>query len=243
MNTKRIALITGANKGIGFETARQLGKQEVTILIGARDAAKGEAAAARLRGEGLDVRSLPLDVTETDSIRRAVDKVTQEFGRLDILINNAGVMVDDQTKKVSEQSLDAWRTTFDTNVFGLVATTQAFLPLLRKSAAGRIVNLSSILGSNTLHSDPQSPIYDFKVPAYNVSKSAVNAYTVQLAYELRDAPIKVNAAHPGWVKTEMGGEGATMELPDGAKTSVALATPAADGPTGSYTHMGEALPW
>ena len=243
MNTKRIALITGANKGIGFETARQLGQQQVTILLGARDAAKGEAAAAKLRGEGLDVRALPLDVTDTDSIRRAVDKVAQEFGRLDILINNAGVMVDDQTKKVSEQSLDAWRTTFDTNVFGLIATTQSFLPLLRKSAAGRIVNLSSILGSNTLHSDPQSPIYDFKVPAYNVSKSAVNAYTVQLAYELRDTPIKVNAAHPGWVKTEMGGEGATMELPDGAKTSVALATLAANGPTGSYTHMGEALPW
>jgi NAD(P)-dependent dehydrogenase (short-subunit alcohol dehydrogenase family) len=243
MSTKRIALITGANKGIGFETARQLGQQQVTILLGARDAAKGEAAAAKLRGEGLDVRALPLDVTDTVSIRRAVDNVAQEFGRLDILINNAGVMVDDQTKKVSEQSLDAWRTTFDTNVFGLVATTQAFLPLLRKSAAGRIVNLSSILGSNTLHSDPQSPIYDFKVPAYNVSKSAVNAYTVQLAYELRDTPIKVNAAHPGWVKTEMGGEGATMELPDGAKTSVALATLAADGPTGSYTHMGEALPW
>ncbi len=243
MNTKRIALITGANKGIGFETARQLGQQQVTILLGARDPAKGEAAAGKLRGEGLDVRALPLDVTNTDSIRRAVEKVAQEFGRLDILINNAGVMVDDQTKKVSEQSLDAWRTTFDTNVFGLIATTQGFLPLLLKSAAGRIVNLSSILGSNTLHSDPQSPIYDFKVPAYNVSKSAVNAYTVQLAYELRDTPIKVNAAHPGWVKTEMGGEGATMELPDGAKTSVTLATLATDGPTGSYTHMGEALPW
>jgi NAD(P)-dependent dehydrogenase (short-subunit alcohol dehydrogenase family) len=243
MNTKRIALITGANKGIGFETARQLGQQQVTILLGARDPAKGEAAAAKLRGEGLDVRALPLDVTDAASIQRTVDKVAQEFGRLDILINNAGVMVDDQTKKVSEQSLDAWRTTFDTNVFGLVATTQAFLPLLRKSAAGRIVNLSSILGSNTLHSDPQSPIYDFKVPAYNVSKSAVNAYTVQLAYELRDTPIKVNAAHPGWVKTEIGGEGATMELPDGAKTSVSLATLAADGPTGSYTHLGEALPW
>jgi NAD(P)-dependent dehydrogenase (short-subunit alcohol dehydrogenase family) len=243
MNTKRIALITGANKGIGFETAGQLGQQQVTVLLGARDAAKGEAAAAKLRAEGLDVRALPLDVTDAKSIQRAVDKVAQEFGRLDILINNAGVMVDDQTKKVSEQSLDAWRTTFDTNVFGLVATTQAFLPLLRKSAAGRIVNLSSILGSNALHSDPQSPIYDFKLPAYNVSKSAVNAYTVQLAYELRDTPIKVNAAHPGWVKTEMGGEGATMELPDGAKTSVGLATLPADGPTGSYTHLGEALPW
>ncbi|MEO8429205.1 MAG: SDR family oxidoreductase [Verrucomicrobiota bacterium] len=243
MNTKRIALITGANKGIGFETARQLGQQQITVLIGARDAAKGEAAAAKLRNEGLDARPLQLDVTVAESIRSTVDKVAQEFGRLDILVNNAGVMAEDQTKKVSEQSLSAWRTTFETNLFGVVAVTQAFLPLLRKSKAGRIVNLSSILGSNTLHSDPQSPIYDFKVPAYNVSKSAVNAYTVQLAYELRDTPIKVNAAHPGWVKTEMGGEGATMELADGAKTSVNLATLPADGPSGAYIHLGEKLPW
>jgi len=243
MNTKRIALITGANKGIGFETARQLGKQQITVLLGARDAAKGEAAAAKLRAEGLEARALELDVTVSASIQRAADKVAQEFGRLDILVNNAGVMTDDQTKKVSEQSLSTWRTTFETNVFGVVAVTQAFLPLLRKSEAGRIVNLSSILGSNTLHSDPQSPIYDFKLPAYNVSKSAVNAYTVQLAYELRDTPIKVNAAHPGWVKTEMGGEGATMELADGAKTSVALATLPADGPSGAYIHLGETLPW
>jgi len=243
MNTKRIALITGANKGIGFETARQLGQQQITVLLGARDAAKGEAAAAKLRAEGLDARALELDVTVSASIQRAADKVAQEFGRLDILVNNAGVMTDDQTKKVSEQSLSAWRTTFETNVFGVVSVTQAFLPLLRKSEAGRIVNLSSILGSNTLHSDPQSPIYDFKLPAYNVSKSAVNAYTVQLAHELRDTPIKVNAAHPGWVKTEMGGEGATMELADGAKTSVALATLPADGPSGAYIHLGETLPW
>jgi len=243
MNTKRIALVTGANKGIGFETARQLGRQQITVLLGARDAAKGEEAATKLRAEGLDVHALQLDVTDAASIRRAVDKIAQDFDRLDILINNAGVMIDDQTKKVSEQSLAAWRTTFDTNVFGVVATTQAFLPLLRKSDAGRIVNLSSILGSNTLHSDPQSPIYDFKLPAYNVSKSALNAYTVQLAHELRDTSIKVNAAHPGWVKTEMGGEGATMELADGAKTSVALATLPSDGPTGAYIHLGEALPW
>ena len=243
MNTKRIALITGANKGIGFETARQLGQQQISVLLGARDAAKGEAAAAKLRAEGLDARAVELDVTVSASIQRAADKVAQEFGRLDILVNNAGVMTDDQTKKVSEQPLSAWRATFETNLFGVVAVTQAFLPLLRKSEAGRIVNLSSILGSNALHSDPQSPIYDFKVPAYNVSKSAVNAFTVQLAYELRDTPIKVNAAHPGWVKTEMGGEGATMELADGAKTSVALATLPADGPSGAYIHLGETLPW
>jgi NAD(P)-dependent dehydrogenase (short-subunit alcohol dehydrogenase family) len=243
MNTKRIALVTGANKGIGFETARQLGQQQTTVLLGARDAAKGEAAAAKLRAEGIDAQALQLNVTDAASIQRAVEKVTQQFGRLDILINNAGVMVDDQTKRVSEQSLSTWRTTFETNLFGLVATTQAFLPLLRKSDAGRIVNLSSILGSNTLHSDPQSPIYDFKVAAYNVSKAAVNAYTVQLAYELRDTHIKVNAAHPGWVKTELGGEGATMEIGEGAKTSVDLATLPADGPNGAYVHLGQPLPW
>ena len=152
-------------------------------------------------------------------------------------------MLDDENKKVSEQSLETWRKTFDTNVFGLIATTQAFLPLLRKSEAGRIVNLSSILGSITFHATPGSPVYDNKVAAYNVSKSAVNAYTVQLAYELKDSKIKVNAAHPGWVKTEMGGAGATMELPDGAKTSVALATSGGDGPNGAYVHLGETLPW
>jgi NAD(P)-dependent dehydrogenase (short-subunit alcohol dehydrogenase family) len=140
--------------------------------------------------------------------------------------------------------MSAWRETFDTNFFGLIETTQAFLPLLRQSDAGRIVNLSSILGSITLHAQPGSPIYDNKsVSAYNVSKAAVNAYTVQLAYELKDTNIKVNAAHPGWVKTEMGGEGAMMEIVDGAKTSLALATLDADGPNGTFVHMGERLPW
>jgi NAD(P)-dependent dehydrogenase (short-subunit alcohol dehydrogenase family) len=243
MNTPKIALITGANKGIGLETARQLAQQKIIVLIGARDAAKGESAAKTLRDEGLDARALTIDVSDGASIQRAADSVAKEFGQLDILINNAGVMLDEPTKAVSAQSLETWRTTFDTNVFGLIATTQAFLPLLRKSEAGRIVNLSSILASNTLHLDPASPIYDFKLPAYNVSKSTVNAWTVQLAYELRDTPIKVNAAHPGWVKTEMGGEGAQMEIPDGAKTSVALATLGADGPNGTYQHAGEVLPW
>jgi len=243
-NNKKIALITGSNKGIGLETARQLGKQDITVLIGARDPKKSEAAAKELRQEGLDARALEIDVNQTESIRKAVERVERDFGRLDILINNAGIGLDDQNKKVSEQSLETWRKTFDTNLFGLIATTHAFLPLLRKSEAGRIVNLSSILGSITLHATPGSPIYDFKVmPAYNVSKSAVNAYTVQLAYELKDSKIKVNAAHPGWVKTELGGEGATMELPDGAKTSVALATIGEDGPNGTYVHMGETLPW
>jgi NAD(P)-dependent dehydrogenase (short-subunit alcohol dehydrogenase family) len=240
---KTIALITGANKGIGLETARQLGKQNIRVLLGARDPAKGEAAASQLRKEGIDAAAIEIDVSSAESIKKAAADVARETGHLDILINNAGVMIDDNKKKVSEQSLDTWRKTFDTNLFGLIATTQAFLPLLRKSNAGRIVNLSSILGSIALHATPGSPIYDFKVPAYNVSKSAVNAYTVQLAYELKDSKIKVNAAHPGWVKTELGGEGANMEIVDGARTSVALATVGEDGPNGAYIHMGEPLPW
>ena len=243
MSTKKIALITGANKGIGLETARQLGKQGITVLAGARDEAKANQAAAELRKEGLDVHGIVIDVNDEGSIQKVFSRIERDYGRLDILVNNAGVMLDDQKKKPSEQSIDVWRGTFETNLFGLIATTQALLPLLRKSAAGRIVNLSSILGSITLHATPGSPIYDSKQPAYDVSKSAVNAYTVHLAWELKDTPIKVNAAHPGWVKTEMGGDGATMEIQDGAKTSVALATLGADGPNGGYLHMGETLPW
>jgi len=243
MTKNKIALITGANKGIGLETARQLARQNIVVLIGARDLDKGKTAAESLVEEDLDARPIEIDVTQQNSIRQAAAQVEQEFGRLDILINNAGVMLDDPKKKLSEQSLDVWRRTFETNLFGLIATTQAFLPLLRKSDTGRIVNLSSILGSITLHATPGSPIYDFKTVAYDVSKSAVNAYTVHLAYELKDSKVKVNAAHPGWVKTELGGEGATMEITEGAKTSVALATIGDEGPSGAYIHLGQTLPW
>jgi len=244
MDKKKIALITGANKGIGLETARQLGKQDITVLVGARDSRKGKAAADELRKDGVDAHAIEIDVSDPASIKAAAAHVAREFGRLDILVNNAGVMIDDKKKKVSEQTLATWRETFETNFFGLIATTNAFLPLLRESEAGRIVNLSSILGSITFHSTPGSPVYESKnYASYNVSKSAVNAYTVQLAYELKDTKIKVNAAHPGWVKTDMGGEGAMMEIEDGAKTSVALATIGSNGPNGAYMHMGEPLPW
>jgi NAD(P)-dependent dehydrogenase (short-subunit alcohol dehydrogenase family) len=133
--------------------------------------------------------------------------------------------------------------TFDTNFFGTIELTQVLLPLIKKAPAGRIVNLSSILGSLTLHADPNSPIAGSKAFAYNASKAALNMFTVHLAHELRNTNIKVNSAHPGWVKTEMGTDAATMEIPDGAKTSVQLATLAADGPTGGYFHMGDPLPW
>ena len=240
----KIALITGANKGIGFETARQLAKSGgIHVILAARDHAKGVASALTLQGEGLDVEALTLDVTQPASIAAAAREIGAKYGRLDILINNAGIAVQDGSKTVSEQPLETWRKTFDTNLFALIAVTQAFLPLLKKSDAGRIVNLSSILASLTLHSDPTSTIYDFKMPAYNVSKTAVNGWTVQLAYELRGTKIKVNAAHPGYVKTDMGGPSAPMEIVDGAKTSVALALLDAQGPNGAYIHMGETLPW
>ena len=244
MNNKKTALITGANKGIGLETARQLGKQDVTVLIGARDSGKGKAAVEELRQDGVDAHAVEIDVSDSASIKAAAEKVARDFGRLDILINNAGVMTDDKKKQVSEQALETWRETFDTNLFGVIETTQAFLPLLRKSEAGRIVNLSSILGSTEYHATPGSPVYDAKnTPAYNVSKAALNAYTVQLAHELKGTKVKVNAAHPGWVKTDMGGEEAPMDIENGAKTSVALATLNGDGPNGAFVHMGESLPW
>ena len=241
-NLKKIALVTGATRGIGLETVRQLATAGVHVLLAGRDAGRADDAALTLSKAGLPVESIALDVTNPGSIAEAVAEVTRNFGRLDILVNNAGVFIDDFTKTPSEQSLETWRTTFDTNLFGVVAVTQAFLPLLRKSEAGRIVNVSSGLGSLALHSDPASPIYDYKVPAYNVSKTALNGWTVHLAHELRNTPIKVNAIHPGSVKTDMN-NGGELDIVTGAKSSVGMALLDAAGPTGSFTHLGEMLPW
>lgn len=239
----KVALVTGANKGIGFETARQLGKLGIKVLLGARDLAKGEAAAATLKAEGLDVTPILLDVTDSAGIVVAARKVEAEYGKLDILVNNAGINLETFADKPSTTSQVTLRSTFDANFFGVVELTQTFLPLVLKSEAGRIVNLSSILGSLGEHSDPKSFVYNVTMLAYNSSKTALNAFTVHLAQELRETPVKVNAVHPGWVKTEMGGEGAPMELTDGAKTSVELATLAADGPTGGFFHLGQTLAW
>jgi NAD(P)-dependent dehydrogenase (short-subunit alcohol dehydrogenase family) len=252
MATKeKVAFITGGNKGIGLETARGLGKLGITVLIGSRDAAKGTAAAARLRAEGFEkIEAVQFDVTRPEDHEAIARHLEERYGKLDILINNAGVMLEDTdfgapggfntTPTVAQ---DILRRTFDTNFFAVVALTQTLLPLIRKAPAGRIVNLSSVLGSLTLHADPSSPIYTKKSFAYDASKTALNAFTVHLAQALANTPIKVNSAHPGWVKTEMGGEAAPMELSEGGKTSVQLATLPDDGPTGSYIHLGEPLPW
>ncbi len=212
------------------------------MLLAGRDRDKAVQAALALQAEGLPVEAIALDVTNDASIAAAVEDVAQRHGRLDILVNNAGVFIDDMGKAPSEQTLSTWRTTFDTNLFAVVATTQAFLPLLRRSDAARIVNVSSILGSIAEHLDPASPIYNYKVPAYDASKTALNAWTVHLAHELRDTAIKVNAIHPGSVKTDMNANG-DLDIVTGAKSSVAMALVGADGPTGSYTHLGETLRW
>ena len=241
-NSDKVALVTGATRGIGFETARQLANAGIHVLLGGRDRDKAVAAALKLQAEGLQVEAIAIDVANDASIAQAAQDVTRRHGRLDILVNNAGVLRDDAQRKPSEQSLSTWRETFDTNVFGVVATTQAFLPLLRQAPAARIVNVSSLLGSVAANNDPASPIYDIKLPAYNVSKSAVNAWTVQLAHELKDTAIKVNAVHPGSVKTDMNAAG-DLDVADGARTSVRMALLDADGPTGGFVFFEETLPW
>ncbi|HEY7306483.1 MAG TPA: SDR family oxidoreductase [Bryobacteraceae bacterium] len=243
-HTKKIALVTGANKGLGLEMARQLGQEGVTVVLAARDPQKGEAAVEKLRKDGLDVQFLKLDVTRKEDHTAAAAFLEQKFGRLDILINNAGIAPEPLgAGKTSTTDGDVLRRTFETNFFGPVALTQTLLPLLEKSDAARIVNMSSILGSQGLHADPQSPIYDFKALAYDASKAALNSFTIHLAHELKNTNIKINSAHPGWVKTDMGTDAAPMELPEGGKTGVDLALLNEDGPTGGFFHLGKTLPW
>ncbi|WP_337104300.1 SDR family oxidoreductase [Paenibacillus sp. YIM B09110] len=236
MNNK-IALITGAYKGIGLEIGRQLGRQGVTVLLGARSLAKAEEAAAGLQAENIHAYGVELDVTNANHIGSVASHIEKEYGKLDILINNAGTYLDHLGNNV-----DVMRSTFEVNVFGAQALTEAVLHLLKASPEGRVVNQSSILGSvGTILSDE---MYGSRsVPAYTTSKAALNAWTAQLSIALRDTNIKVNACHPGWVKTDMGGEHAPMEVHEGAETAVSLATLQADGPTGGFFHRGEALPW
>lgn len=246
MSEKKIALITGANRGIGFETARQLGAQGIKVLVGARGADKGKEAESKLKAEGFDAEFILLDVDDAQTHRTAAQYIAENFGRLDILINNAAVSLDETENggyvPASRTSGEIFRKTFDTNFFNTIALTQELIPLIKKSEAGRIVFLSSGLGSLNLHSDPQSPIYDYKVPAYDISKTALNGYAVHLAYELKDTNIKVNAAHPGSVVTDMNANG-ELTVEEGAKTSVSLATLPADGYTGKFIYLGNELPW
>ena len=245
---QKVAFITGGNRGLGFQTALDLKNENVKVVIGSRNSAQGQQAVEKLRAAGVDADFIPFDITKSSDHKAAYDYFNSKYGRLDILVNNAGVAggtfpSEGPEHRASDVPLDLLRRVFETNFFSTVALTQTLLPLIKKSSAGRIVNLSSILGSLTLHANPKSPIYDAKSFAYDASKTALNAFTIHLAYELRNTNIKVNSAHPGWVKTDMGGEQAPMELADGAKTSVGLATLPDDGPSGGYFHLDKALPW
>ena len=244
-NDKKVALVTGANRGIGLETARQLGQQGITVVVAARSQAAADETTARLKAEGVDAVAVKLDVTNAADRAAAAKTIGDKFGKLDILINNAGVGAQGDMFEltVSETTEEELQAVFGTNVFSTVGVTRAFLPLLKKSDAGRIVNLSSILGSLTLHADPNSPIASVKTFAYDASKSALNAFTIHLAAELKDTKIKVNSAHPGWVHTDMGGSAAPMNVVEGAKTEVQLATLPESGPTGGFFHLGEAIAW
>jgi len=242
---KKVALISGANRGIGFETARQLGQKGITVIVAARTHRAAKEAADKLLAENLEAYPVTLDVTRDEDRKAAAGFVADKFGKLDILVNNAAIggeggLLNPRTIETTKSELQS---VFNTNLFSVVAVTREFLPLLKKSPAGRIVNLSSILGSLTLQAMPGSPIASMKAFAYNASKTALNQFTVHLAAELKGTNIKVNSAHPGWVKTELGTQHAHLEIPEGGKTSVELALIGPEGPNGKFIHNGQELPW
>jgi len=235
--SKRIALVTGSNRGIGFETARELGRANMTIFIGSRDKTPGEKAAGGLRAEGIDARAIVLDVTDPNTIDAAAGEVNRQFGKLDVLVNNAGILV--EWMEPSQCTIENLRRTFETNFFGLFAVTQAFLPLLKRSHAGRIVNVSSTLGSLT----KMEGSHENKYFAYSASKAAVNMLTVLFGRELRRTGIKVNSAAPGYTATEMNDYKGTQTVQEGTVASFRLATLPEDGPTGSFMEAQGLVPW
>jgi NAD(P)-dependent dehydrogenase (short-subunit alcohol dehydrogenase family) len=228
--TTTIALITGANKGIGLETARQFGVRGFTVLAGARDEERGQEAERALRADGTDATFVRLDVTDDASVRRAAGWIEREYGRLDILVNNAGIA---RGNPPSQTDLDAMREVYEVNVYGVIRVTNAMLPLLRRAPAARIVNVSSEVGSITSMTDPAGPLAQMPAGlAYPSSKAALNMITAMYARELRDTPIKVNAANPGYTKTDLNRNSGFRSVTEGAEASVYLATLPADGPSG-----------
>ncbi|MET8162233.1 SDR family oxidoreductase [Sphaerisporangium sp. NPDC005289] len=250
---RRVALITGANKGIGHATAGRLAALGMTVLVGARNPGRGQDAAAALRAAGGDAHALTLDVTDPETIRRAATWVEERFGRLDVLVNNAGIagagmdhVAPELARGEIPSSVDTGmvRAVFETNVFGVIAVTNAMLPLLRRSPAPRVVNLSSTGASLTITSDPDGPLAGLpQSAAYVPSKTALNALTVQYASELREAGILVNAACPGFCATDINNFRGHRTAAQGAAVVVRLATLGADGPTGGFFSEDGPVPW
>jgi NAD(P)-dependent dehydrogenase (short-subunit alcohol dehydrogenase family) len=241
----KIALVTGGNKGIGFETVRQLAKQNIKVLIGARNEQEGKNTEEILRGESLNVEFIKLDISDSQDIENAKAYIESEYGKLDILINNAAVFLDGEWfgNNVESVPMKTLRDTFDINYFGTIELTQALLPFIKKSDAGRIVNISSLSGSFGVHLDENHWLYQLKPYAYSASKTALNQFTVFLANALKETNVKVNAASPGWVKTSIGSDQAPLTPEEGAKTGVALALLDDNGPTGTFSQSGEVFPW
>jgi NAD(P)-dependent dehydrogenase (short-subunit alcohol dehydrogenase family) len=238
----QIFLVTGASKGIGFETARQLIEKGHDVIVGARTFEKAKSAVLKL---GPKAYPFKLDVTKMEDRQAVVKFISEKWKKLDGLINNAGVFLekDFDVSNAATVEMNILKETFESNFFGLIELTQKCIPLLKKADVGRIVNVTSLLGSLNLHADKSSPIYGLKSLAYNSSKTALNAFTVHLAHALLNTNIKVNSVNPGWVKTDMGGEMAPMLVGEGAKTSVEMALLGIKGPSGKYVHLGEIIPW
>jgi NAD(P)-dependent dehydrogenase (short-subunit alcohol dehydrogenase family) len=239
---KRVALVTGANRGIGFEIARQLAQKEMTILIGARNDEAGREARNKLADQGLDVHSIRIDVTDPTTVESAMGRIKDEFGRLDVLVNNAGIMIDPNTRLL-ELSVNSLQSTLETNTLGPLLLCQASVPLMKANHYGRIVNMSSTMGSLDEITNPDLRYLQFPCPGYRLSKTLLNAITVLLARELRYSNILVNSACPGLVNTEIGGDQAPLTPPQGAATPVWLATLPDDGPTGGFFCEQQPIPW
>lgn len=239
---KRVALVTGGNRGIGYAIGRSLAQRGITVILGVRDPNKGATTCSRLQGEGLDVNFELLDVTDEDSLQMAVKHIQAQFDRLDILVNNAGIMIDG-----SENALDVSRRTIEktllTNVVGPLLLCRNCIVLMKAGGYGRIVNMSSTLGSLSEIADPDSAYAGVGTPAYRLSKAALNAITTLIAKEVRDDNILVNSACPGWVRTDMGGDQAPLTPEQGADTPVWLATLPDGGPTGGFYRERTRIPW
>lgn len=243
MNAKKIALVTGGNKGIGREIVRNLAGAGCTVLLGSRNAERGQEAVRQLKRAGVDdVHFLEIDVTRQETIAAAAKQIEGEYGRLDILINNAGINLRGDGLP-GAADVGAVQKVFDTNFFGVLRVAQTMLPLLRKSAAGRIVNISSGLGSLTFNSDPAWAGREVKLIGYNASKAALNMLTVHLAYEVRDTKIKVNSANPGYTKTDLNHNQGTQPVEVGAIEATRLALLDEDGPTGQSFSKDGPDPW
>jgi NAD(P)-dependent dehydrogenase (short-subunit alcohol dehydrogenase family) len=239
---RRIALVTGANRGIGFEIARQLAQKNIEVLVASRDLKVGAEAADQLAAEGLSARPVQLDVNQARSIEAAVGKIRDGYGRLDILVNNAGIQIDAQSD-ILELDPVIFQNTLETNALGPLLLSQACVPIMKQNGYGRIVNMSSTLGALAEIASPESAYAEVLVPAYRLSKTLLNGITVLLAKQLRNTNILVNSACPGWVRTDMGGSAAPLTPEQGAETPVWLATLPDDGPTGGFFRERQPIPW